>query len=246
MSARAAAQVPSLPVPLPALPTVVPPGVVPATGPSPGAYQADDGLGFHNVLPSGTRGRYNAAELGAFLTTGATVPHCCDQLGMYADLVYATPGLKAADIPKYFKDASFGVQQAERTYSPRSDATIVRDSGFGVPHVYGKTRAGAMFGLGYAGAEDRLFFMDVLRHAGRGELSSFAGGANQAMDAEQWQVAPYTEADLTRQADQLPEFLGAQGTLIQRDVDNYIAGINAYISEAKLDPTKMPGEYAAI
>ena len=34
-----------------------------------------------------------------------------------------------------------------------------------------------MFGLGYVAAEDRLFFMDALRHVGRGELSSFAGGA---------------------------------------------------------------------
>ncbi len=30
------------------------------------------------------------------------------------------------------------------------------------------------------------------------------------------------------------------------DVNNYVAGINQYIVEAKLDPTKMPGEYAAI
>ena len=29
-------------------------------------------------------------------------------------------------------------------------------------------------------------------------------------------------------------------------LDNYVAGINQYISEAKLDPTKLPGEYAAI
>ena len=43
--------------------------------------------------------------------------------------------------------------------------------------------------------------MDVLRHAGRGQLSSFAGGSNAAMDAEQWEVAPYTEVDLERQAD---------------------------------------------
>jgi Penicillin amidase len=57
--------------------------------------------------------------------------------------------------------------------------TIVRDRGFGVPHIYGATRDGAMFGLGYAGAEDRLFFMDALRHAGRAQLSSFAGGANR-------------------------------------------------------------------
>jgi acyl-homoserine lactone acylase PvdQ len=221
---------------------------LPGSGPAPGAYQADDGKGFRDILPPGTRGLYNVAQLAAFKATGQTVPHCCDQLGMYGDLVYATPGLTAAQIPSYFKDSSFGVApgQAEQTYSPRSDVTIVRDKAFGVPHVYGTTRDGAMFGLGYAGAEDRLFFMDVLRHAGRGELSSFAGGSNAAMDAEQWEVAPYTEPDLTRQADQIPALLGKQGEILRRDVDNYIAGINRYIAEAKLDPTKMPGEYAAI
>jgi acyl-homoserine lactone acylase PvdQ len=246
LRSTAAAQIP--PLPLPPIPTVIPPGITPTTGPTPGAYQADDGLGFHDILPSGTRGRYNAAELGAFLTTGATVPHCCDQLGMYSDLVYATPGLKPSEIGQYFKDSSFGVPPggAESTYSPRADVTIVRDKAFGVPHVYGATRSGAMFGLGYAGAEDRLFFMDVLRHAGRGELSSFAGGANQAQDAEQWAVAPYTEADLERQVNDLPKYLGAQGAQIKADAENYLAGVNQYILEAKLDPTKMPGEYAAI
>jgi acyl-homoserine lactone acylase PvdQ len=221
---------------------------LPGNGPQPEPYRANDGGGFRDILPPGTRGRYNAVELAAFLANGTTVPHCCDQLGMYRDLVYATPGLKAADIPKYFKDSSFGVQpgNVDRTYSPRSDVTIVRDKAFGVPHVYGKTRDGAMFGLGYVGAEDRLFFMDVLRHAGRGQLSSFAGGSNAAMDAEQWEVAPYTEADLKRQADQPAGALGHQGDVLRRDVDNYIAGINRYIAEARLNPTLMPGEYAAI
>jgi acyl-homoserine lactone acylase PvdQ len=236
-----------IPIPtIPALPTVVP--TPPVTGPASGPYQADDAGGFRSILPSGTRGRYSLPELAAYLTTGATVPHCCDQLPMYRDLVYATPGLKAQDIPKYFKDGSFGVPEggAEQTYSPRGDVTIVRDKGFGVPHVYGSTRSGAMFGLGYAGAEDRLLFMDLLRHAGRGELSSFAGGSNVGQDAEQWSVAPYTEADLERQVADLPKYLGAQGTQIVRDAENYLAGVNQYILEAKLDPTKLPGEYAAI
>ena len=103
-----------------------------------------------------------------------------------------------------------------------------------------------MFGTGYAAAEDRLFFMDVLRHAGRGELASFAGGSNAKMDAEQWEVAPYTEADLDRQATQLPDFLGDDGRRSSATSRNYIAGINAYISETKLDPSKLPGEYAAL
>ena len=108
-----------LPIPtLPPIPTIIPP---PATGPAPQAYQANDATGFRSILPSGTRGLYNLPELAANLTTGATVPHCCDQLPMYENLVYATPGLKTEDIPKYFKDGSFGVAEnnVERTYSPR-------------------------------------------------------------------------------------------------------------------------------
>ena len=237
----ASAQVPDLPLPVP---TIVPG----QSGPEPQPYGADDGGGFRDVLPSGTRGHYSLPELAAFLGTGRTVPHCCDQLGMYGDLVYATPGLRADQVGRYFKDATFGVRpgDVERRYSPRADVTIVRDKGFGVPHVYGATRDGAMFGLGYAGAEDRLFFMDVLRHAGRGELAGFAGGSNAGMDADQWAVAPYTEADLERQADGLDDVLGAAGAVIQRDTEHYIAGVNKYIADARLNPAKMPGEYVAI
>jgi acyl-homoserine lactone acylase PvdQ len=206
--------------------------------------------GFRDVLPPGTNGLANGPQLLAFLGAGQRPRHNDDQRAMYADLVRATPGLTAADLPKYFKDSSFGVRpdDVESTISPRSDVTIVRDKGFGVPHVYGTTRAGTMFGLGYAAAQDRLFFIDVLRHLGRAQLSSFAGGApgNRAFDQEQWSIAPYTEADLQRQADQFPALYGDEGREVAADVEAYVAGINRYISEAKLDPTKMPGEYAAL
>ena len=246
LAAPAAAQIPPIPTVVPtAVPTIPPIGETP---PEPGAYQANDGRGFRDILPSGTRGLYNAVDLAAFLATGRTQPHCCEQLGMYGNLVYATPGLQGGDLGKYFKDSSFGVPagQVERRYSPRGDVTIVRDKGFGVPHVYGRDRDGAMFGLGYAAAEDRLFFMDALRNAGRGKLSSFAGGANAAQDRDQWEVAPYTEADLERQTKPPPGFPADLAATIASDADNYIAGINRYITEAKLDPTKMPGEYAAL
>jgi len=73
--------------------------ILPGSGPPPQPYQANDGGGFRDILPPGTRGHYNAVELAAFLANGTTVPHCCDQLGMYRDLVYATPGLEADDVP---------------------------------------------------------------------------------------------------------------------------------------------------
>ena len=216
-----------------------------------GPYGAGDESqgGFHDVLPPGTNGLANLAQLGTFLTTGRRPAHNDDQLAMYADLVRATPGLSAAELGGFFKDSSFGVRPADvaATVSPRADVTIVRDKGFGVPHIYGATRAGAMFGAGYAAATDRLFFIDVLRHLGRADLSSFAGGApgNRAMDQEQWSLAPYTEDDLQHQIDQFDDLYGAEGRQLQTDLDNYVAGINQYISEAELDPTKMPGEYAA-
>ena len=39
---------------------------------------------------------------------------------------------------------------------------------------------------------------------------------------------------------------GALGEQVQADAESYLAGLNAYIAEAKLNPNKMPGEYAAI
>ena len=216
--------------------------------PEPGGFRENDAGGFRAVLPPGTNGFVNGPQLLAFQATGARPPHNDDQLGPYRDLVFESPGLSLANLEDFFHDASFGVRpgEAERTYSPRDDVTIVRDS-LGVPHVYGSTRVGAMFGLGYIGAEDRLFFMDALRHAGRAELSELAGGANVGMDESVWADTPYTEADLQRQYDTRPagisEKLFRQG---RSDVENYVAGVNQYISEARLDPSKMPGEYAAI
>ncbi|MBA2794257.1 MAG: penicillin acylase family protein, partial [Thermoleophilaceae bacterium] len=220
-------------------------GQAPAQVPT---YQADDGRGVRNILPPGQNGLLNAPQLGAFASAGARPKHSDDQLKMYGDLVFATPGLSAASLDNFFKDASFGVKpgDVERSYSPRSDVTILRDKGFGVPHVYGSTRAGSMFGAGYVGGEDRLFFMDVLRNLGRAQLSTFAGGANREMDREQWLQTPYTEADLQRQVDQLDDLYGAEGKQIQDDAAAYVDGINAYIANAKINPLLMPAEYAAI
>ncbi|HEY0630894.1 MAG TPA: penicillin acylase family protein, partial [Thermoleophilaceae bacterium] len=218
-------------------------------GPAPGPYRQNDFGGFRNVLPPGENGFDNAVDLARFEATQTRPPHSDDQLPLYRDLLTAYPSLNDSGVDRFFKDASFGVKPSdvERTYSPRQDVTIVRDR-YGVPHIYGSTREGAEFGIGYATAEDRLFFLDVFRHLGRAQLSGFAGGApaNRELDQQIWNVAPYTEADLQRQIDQRPPQYAAAADVLKRDLDNYVAGINQYIAEARLDPTKMPAEYAAI
>jgi acyl-homoserine lactone acylase PvdQ len=167
---------------------------------------------------------------------------------MYRDLLYATPGLSAEQLPNYYKDATFGAQpgDVERTYSPRGDVTIVRDK-FGVPHIYGETRAGAEFGAGYVAAEDRMFFIDALRHAGRAELSSFAGGSpgNREMDEGVWADTPYgSDAELQVQYDLGDDLYGARGAQLQQDATNFVAGINHRIAEIRANPALMPGEYS--
>jgi hypothetical protein len=128
---------------------------IPASAATPGTYQQGDFKGFSNVLPPGNNGVDGAPEAATFGATGRRPANWTDQLEMYRDLLYASPGLENEDIPKYFKDASFGAKPEDvvRTYSPRDDVVIQRDK-FGVPHIWSDTRLGAMFGSGYAQAED--------------------------------------------------------------------------------------------
>jgi len=212
-----------------------------AAGVPVGPYGTNDAGGFRNVLPAGENGLDSATQLAEFELTGTYPPHFADQLPLYANLLYASPTLTREQIPSYFKDVA-------STESPRADVTIQRDSSFGVPHIYGSTRGGVMFGAGYAAAADRLFFMDVLRHAARAELSSFAGGAegNRAMDRAQWSIAPYTEADLQSQIDNGPKLYGAAGEQAVEDGRELVAGINAYINAALLNPNLLPAEYDAL
>lgn len=215
-------------------------------------YQSNDFRWFRDVLPPGANGHAGFGALTTFLTAGVRPRHSDDQLAMYRDLVYASPGLAAQDVPRYFKDASFGVRptDVERLYHPgdRPDVTVVRDRSFGVPHVYATTRAGAMYGIGYATAEDRLFLMDLLRQLGRARLSSFAGGSpgNRALDQAQWATAPYTEADLERQVEVSLRRFGAEAQQVRDDAVAYVAGVNRYIAEARIDTSKMPAEYATL
>ncbi|MFL5899850.1 MAG: penicillin acylase family protein [Solirubrobacterales bacterium] len=219
-----------------------------AVAAAPQPYGTNDAGGFRNVLPPGENGLDNLAQLFAFRGTGALPPHFADQQPLYENLVYGAPTLTDAGVLSYYKDATFGVPAAEveSTIEPRPGATIVRDSAYGIPHIYGTTRADTMFGAGYAGAADRLFLMDVLRHTGRAELASFLGGSNAGADASQWGFAPYTEADLERQLAEAPRLYGQAGRQAVEDVQSYVEGINAYISAANADLALKPAEYSLL
>jgi len=198
-----------------------------------------------DILPPGENGDADLVQILAHQAFGTMPPHSDDQLGRYANLASSYTGLTNQQINTFFNDSAYGVPagQAERTYFPRSDVTIVRDKALGIPHVTGTTRAGTMYGAGYAGAEDRLFLMDLMRHVARGQLTSFAGGAegNRELEQSVWRNSPYTEADLQAQIEAL-RVSGTRGAQLYTDVQSYIAGINKYIADC-MAARDCPGEY---
>lgn len=228
---------------------VPPDGPAGAAAPS-AAYRANDYADGRamSILPPGENGLVNAVDLVNFELLKKRPANSQDQLGKYADLLYGYPSLTDASLGDYFNDESFGAPPGEikRVERPTAGVTIYRDTR-DVPHVYGDTDQTMAFGAGYAQAEDRLFLMDVLRHYGSGTLASFLGGSCEfeRMDHDQLLLAPYTKASAIAQVDALPAEYGEQGTLARSMIYNYVAGVNAYVARALVDPTKLPADYAA-
>jgi acyl-homoserine lactone acylase PvdQ len=200
-----------------------------------------------DIVPPGQNGNATFTDLLLFQGSGTRPAHFSDTLKPYENLVWNSQGITDDQLDPYFDDSSFGVaaNDVASTFKPRADVTIVRDKSRGIPHITGTTREGTMFGAGYAGAQDRLFVMDVFRHLGRGQLTPFAGGAaaNREFEQQFWSTAPYTEADLQKQFDGIDELYGAQGVKMQHDVQAWVDGVNYYINTVGV---AYPGEYVAL
>ncbi len=201
----------------------------------------------HHILPPGQNGNATFAELVAHMLLGTRPPHSDDQLAKYDRLAGGYSELTTGTIDEFFNDNSFGVRpdDVERAYQPREDVTIIRDKTAGIPHIYGITRSGTAYGAGFATAEDKLFLMDAMRRAGRGEVTPFAGGApaNRQLEQQFFSVSPYTEQELQQQIDTVSRF-GEPGRLAFEDAKSYVDGINEYIEKSH-SGRYFPGEYVA-
>ncbi|MET8686384.1 penicillin acylase family protein [Streptomyces sp. NPDC004732] len=199
-----------------------------------------------DVLPPGASGNATLAEILAHRVLGTQPAHADDQLGPYSALSSGYPSLTDDKLTDFFNDASFGVpgDQVASVTKPRDDVSITRDKKYGVPHIKGTTRYGTEFGAGFAAGQDRLWLIDLFRHIGRGQLTSFAGGAlaNQGLEQQFWPQAPYTEQDLEKQVDYIRSTQGERGKQAMEDAQAYIDGLNAYRTKSK-DGRYFPGEY---
>ena len=224
--------------------------------------QADSYGSVRNILPPGQRGTIAALDLvkvlagdpvGRVATDGKNAPkNFADQLEMYDDLATKTPDqITDAVIDQNYKKAGFVPEKVVKTEKPRAGVTIQRDQ-YGVPFITGDTYEDTMFGAGFAGTQDRMFLMDVLRHAGAGRAAEFVGGTegNIAMDRQQVRTAFYTRKEAADQLEAIAKENGAEGERLLRGADAFIAGINA--AQNRMCPAglptglKCPAEYVAL
>jgi penicillin amidase len=121
--------------------------------------------------------------------------------------------------------------------SAAESITIIRDA-YGIPHIFAPTDEGAMFGLGYVSAEDRLLQMDYSRRVVQGRLAELLGetgprgGTTADSDARFRHMQIYAHAR---------ELAGRLDGRIQGLLRAYCAGVNRYILKNR---TRLPSFFA--
>ncbi|MGZ4443718.1 MAG: penicillin acylase family protein [Nocardioidaceae bacterium] len=192
-----------------------------------------------NILPPGQSGSVNAAQFAQVAAGDPqnrvavdgknAPPNFADQLERYDRLTRTAPSaLTRADLDTLYKHENFTPGQVKDEATPKAGVDIKWDQ-FGVPYVTGTTYDDVMFGAGYAATHDRMFLMDVLRHAGQAKLAEFAGDTpdNVHMDQEQLRSAYYTPKEAQGQLAKAAARYGAEGRKMLHAADAFIAGINA-------------------
>ncbi|MBM9500845.1 penicillin acylase family protein [Leptospira sp. 201903071] len=112
--------------------------------------------------------------------------------------------------------------------------SVIRDS-YGVPHIRSEDSHSAYFALGYVTASDRLFQMEILRRAGRGELSEVLGADLVPADTFLRQML------LRRTAERMLQESSKGNPQAWKELDSFLEGINFFLKNEAL-----PIEFAVL
>ena len=103
----------------------------------------------------------------------------------------------------------------------KSDVTIERDN-WGVPHIRAASEVDMAEAQGYVVAQDRLWQMDLLRRAGRGQLSAVLGSATIEIDKD------FRRLNFSRAAQRDVDQMNPES---REMLEAYARGVNQYIKE---------------
>jgi acyl-homoserine lactone acylase PvdQ len=142
-----------------------------------------------------------------------------------------------ADIDKNFLPENFrpiGTSREEETGRP--GLRLIYDA-FGIPHVYGDTRADVAFGAGWTTARDRGLLLNLGRGPARAAVADVPNldAFSLVTSGQSFVPSPEAEALVTEQRRLLVRTYGKKGRQIIRDARAYADGINAYWKANDID-----------
>ena len=170
------------------------------------------------ILPPGNFG-------GVPFTANST-----DQLPLYSGLTPLRDDVSNADINELFLPENFKpIGETHEEDIDRPGTRVVYDS-YGIPHVYGDTRADLAFGAGWTTARDRGLLFQLGRGPARVAVADVPNinAFGLVTSGQSFVPSPETEALVTKQRRLLVDEYGAEGQQIVNDARAYADGINAY------------------
>jgi penicillin G amidase len=152
-----------------------------------------------------------------------------------------------------------GVRQpsarADTTLDVEGDEVRIYRDEFGVPHIFAETNRGLFKGYGYAIAQDRLWQLELFRHAAQGRLAELLGATTVPTDLQNVQIGQSTALTADRDI-RTRHYTGTelQAQLALLDAEEaeifsaYADGINHYVTTVVAgDPTnKLPFEFHSL
>ena len=115
----------------------------------------------------------------------------------------------------------------------REQVTVERDN-WGVPHIRASSVEDLAEAQGYVTAQDRLWQMDLLRRAARGQLSEVLGPATLKIDED------FRRLNFSRAVDR---DLGLMQPEVRRVMEAYARGVNLFVQQ---HATRLPIEFTLL
>jgi acyl-homoserine lactone acylase PvdQ len=189
------------------------------------------------AAPAGARAPDVSLNVLAPGESGGLPPdaHSTDQLALYDSLTpLSGRHLSLAQVRSHFKAENFkpiGATTVEPT--PRAGLTIKRDR-WNVPHIYGRTRADAYYGLGWVAAHDRSLLTQLGRGAARAAAADVPGlnAFGLVTSGKTFTPSKQSEALLTHEQALLKRTYGAKGRAMIADMRAYAQGVTAQFRHA--------------
>ncbi len=170
------------------------------------------------ILPPGNYG-------GLPFTVNST-----DQLPLYAGLTPLRDNVTRADIDRFYLPEDFQpIEPTREEATGRPGLRLVYDA-YGVPHVYGQTRADVAFGAGWTTARDRGLLIQIGRGPARVAVADVPNidAFSLVTSLQPFVPSPEAEALLAQQVELLVDEYGDKGREVLADAQAYADGINAY------------------